>query len=207
MVQLIIYYKILQVFDINILGGLMMALFSKRDLINRADSVIQKGYFSKTASTILNESYNSFNQFKTYDIFLSHSYQDAKVILGLKGTLEDMGYEVYVDWIEDKQLDRGQVNAETANQLRHRMRNCKSLFFATSNNSSDSKWMPWELGYFDGFRRKVAILPINDSAYKQNTFEGQEYLGLYDYVIENYGYLTIKRLNGITKSFREWVSE
>lgn len=184
-----------------------MALFSRRDLIAKANSTIQKSYYSKSASTILNESYNSFNQFKTYDIFLSHSYQDAEVILGLKKALEDFGYEVYVDWIDDKQLSRDNVNAHTANQLRNRMKNCRSLFFATSENSSDSKWMPWELGYYDGFRGKVAILPINNSSYQKDTFEGQEYLGLYNYVIDNYGVLYIKYLNGTTKSFREWVSE
>jgi len=184
-----------------------LALFSRRDLINKANSVVQKSFNTKTASKILNESYNAYSPFKTYDIFLSHSYQDAEVILGLKNTLEEKGYEVYVDWIEDRQMSRENVNAQTANQLRNRMRNCRSLFFATSDNSSDSKWMPWELGYYDGYRGKVAILPINNSSYQKDTFEGQEYLGLYNYVIDNYGVLYIKYLNGASKSFREWVSE
>ena len=87
------------------------------------------------------------------------------------------------------------------------MRSCKSLFFATSDNSSNSKWMPWELGYYDGYRGKVAILPINASLYQKDSFEGQEYLGLYNYVIDNYGSLYIKYLNGSLKSFREWVFE
>ncbi|MFY2158400.1 toll/interleukin-1 receptor domain-containing protein [Cytobacillus firmus] len=184
-----------------------MALFSRRDLINKANSVIQKSYYAKSASTILIESYKAYSPLKTYDIFLSHSYQDAEVILGLKNTLEERGYEVYVDWIEDKQLSRGNVNAQTANQIRNRMRTCRSLFFATSDNSSDSKWMPWELGYYDGFRGKVAILPINNSSYQKDSFEGQEYLGLYNYVIDNHGFLYIKYLTGSIKSFREWVSE
>lgn len=184
-----------------------MALFSRRDLINKTNSVRQKSFSTKSASAILNESYKAYNPFKTYDIFLSHSYQDAEVILGLKYTLEEKGYEVYVDWIEDKQLSRDNVNAQTANQLRVRMRSCKSLFFATSDNSSNSKWMPWELGYYDGYKGKVAILPINDSLYQKDSFEGQEYLGLYNYVIDNYGSLYIKYLNGALKSFREWVSE
>lgn len=184
-----------------------MALFSRRDLINKANQTVQKSFYSKTASKILNESYNAYNPFKTYDIFLSHSYQDAEVILGLKNTLEERGYEVYVDWIEDRQMSRENVNARTANQLRIRMKTCRSLFFVTSDNSTDSKWMPWELGYFDGFKGKVAILPINNSSYQKDTYEGQEYLGLYNYVIDNYGLLYIRYLNGTLKGFKEWLSE
>lgn len=184
-----------------------MALFSRRDLINKANSDIQKSYYGKSASKILSESYNAYSPYKTYDVFLSHSYQDADVILGLKKTLEEKGYDVYVDWIDDNQMSRDNVNVRTANQLRNRMKSCKSLFFATSDNSSDSKWMPWELGYYDGYRGKVAILPINNSSYQKDSYEGQEYLGLYDYVIEDYGTLYIKYLKGESKPFREWISE
>jgi hypothetical protein len=61
------------------------------------------------------------------------------------------------------------------------MRNSQSLIFATSSASSQSKWMPWELGYFDGFKPGyVAILPLVPSTYSD--FKGQEYLGLYPYV-------------------------
>jgi hypothetical protein len=41
--------------------------------------------------------------------------------------------------------------------------------------------MPWELGFFDGYRPgQVAILPLVRTS--GETFEGQEYLGLYPYV-------------------------
>ena len=117
----------------------------------------------------------------TFDIFLSHSSLDAEVILGVKELLEGEGLTVYVDWIEDAQLDRSRVTAQTAELLRTRMRHSRSLIFATSETSSRSKWMPWELGYFDGFRPGfVAILPLVSSA--SADFSGQEYLGLYPYL-------------------------
>lgn len=75
---------------------------------------------------------------------------------------------------------------KTAEILRKRMVNCKSLFFATSDNSSDSIWMTWELGYFDGIKGKVAILPITDQVNNRNSYLGQEYLGLYSYVTKDY---------------------
>ena len=42
--------------------------------------------------------------------------------------------------------------------------------------------MPWELGYFDGLKGKVAILPIVDTPTFTEDYKGQEYLGLYYYV-------------------------
>jgi hypothetical protein len=112
-----------------------------------------------------------------FDVFLSHARLDAEVIAGVKRLLEGRRLSVYIDWIEDPQLDRTRVTPKTADQLRMRMRHCKSLIFATSNSSPSSKWMPWELGYFDGFKPgHVAVLPLVEAG---KGFTGQEYLGLY----------------------------
>jgi hypothetical protein len=65
--------------------------------------------------------------------------------------------------------------------LRLRMTSCKSMIFATSKASPDSKWMPWELGYFDGLRRGlIGILPLLGDY--ESSFKGQEYIGLYPQV-------------------------
>lgn len=113
---------------------------------------------------------------QTYDVFLSHAFEDAELIAGVKVLIEMQGLTVYVDWIEDPESDRGEVTARTADMLRGRMRHCNFLVFATSKASPNSKWMPWELGYFDGIRpNQIGILPIVES----QTFTGQEYIGLY----------------------------
>ena len=114
-------------------------------------------------------------------MFLSHSTSDAEIILGVKGVLEDYGKSVYVDWLEDPQLDRANVTSRTAEVIRRRMRQCKSLVYVHSVNSGTSKWMPWELGYFDGFRRTVAIFPVTATG---GNYRGQEYLGIYPYIDE-----------------------
>lgn len=124
---------------------------------------------------------------QTFDIFLSHAYADQAIVLGIYTLLAQSGFSVYVDWIHDRQLDRSVVSPATADVLRKRMRQCKSLFFVTTTNATNSKWMPWECGYFDGFDSKpmgeaaqhghVAILPVVEEG--QSTFKGQEYLGLY----------------------------
>ena len=89
-----------------------------------------------------------------------------------------MGQKVYVDWVVDPQLPRDSVTKETAKTLRDRMKQSSKLLYLATDNASSSKWMPWELGYFDGLKSgNVAILPLVDSAY--SSFQGQEYLGLY----------------------------
>lgn len=119
---------------------------------------------------------------KTFDIFLSHSFLDAKQILVIKDEIEKMGYSVYVDWIEDKHLERDNVTKKTAKILQRRMNQCKSLFYATTENYQESKWMPWEMGYFDGIKSKVAILPVLEIDPGDERYVGTEYLGLYPYV-------------------------
>jgi hypothetical protein len=121
---------------------------------------------------------------REFDIFLSHSYSDANVILGLKIEVERMGYSVYVDWVEDEQLERSDVNKHTADLLRKRMRQCRCLFFVTSTGSGFSKWMPWECGYFDGIKGRVAMCPISEQP-GVDEFKGQEYLDLYPYVTKD----------------------
>ena len=113
-----------------------------------------------------------------FDIFLSHSFHDAILIQGIRTLLEEQEWSVYVDWIDDPELDRTKVTKVTAQRLRERMTVSDSMIFATSASSPMSKWMPWELGYFDGLRDgRIAILPLVDRS--DTEYNGQEYLGLY----------------------------
>ncbi|WP_080236657.1 toll/interleukin-1 receptor domain-containing protein [Spirosoma rigui] len=167
-----------------------MSLFTAQQLTERARLEIRRvdnSYgqdFQKRSKTILAESRNSQsstnNLKKEFDIFLSHSSDDAEQVLGLKLIIEDLGHSVYIDWIDDPQLDRKKVDKATAKLLKHRMGKSKCLFYAFSENSNQSKWMPWELGYFDALKNKVAILPISQTAKPE--FKGTEYLGLYYYI-------------------------
>jgi hypothetical protein len=171
-----------------------VALFTESTIRARAQKEKQRpANLYKSNNQILNESVSSFNKFKTYDVFLSHSSKDSELILGVKATLEDMNYSVYVDWVDDPQLNRSNVNEATANLLRERMDASKSLFYVTTENAESSKWMPWECGYFDGVKEKVAILPIKQYSF-DNEYIGQEYLGLYPYCLKQNNTLQQPRL-------------
>ena len=133
---------------------------------------------------ILNESLQEQKKRNNFDIFLSHSLKDKQLILGIKELIEESGYSVYIDWVDDPQLDRANVNVQTADILRIRMKQSKFLVYVDSNNSTTSKWMPWELGYFDGYKsNSIGILPIRSNS--QGTYLGQEYLGLYPKLEKN----------------------
>jgi hypothetical protein len=103
----------------------------------------------------------------------------------MKLLLEKQGFSVYVDWDTDAHLDRSTVSKETAVLLRTRMRQSKSLLYLATENAGASKWMPWELGYFDGLRNGgVAVLPLVDQ--EDGKFPRQEYLALYPVVTKDF---------------------
>ncbi|MBM3603254.1 MAG: TIR domain-containing protein [Alphaproteobacteria bacterium] len=155
-----------------------MTTFTESRIRQRAQ---RKTGIYRNATAVLKEEVASAKAKSSFDIFLSHSTSDAEIILGVKGVLEDYGKTVYVDWLEDPQLDRSRVTPATAETIRGRMRQCRSLVYVHSVNSGSSKWMPWELGYFDGFNGAVVILPVTRSG---ESFQGQEYLGIYPYIDE-----------------------
>lgn len=164
-----------------------MPLFSRkflRQFIEKA-GITDISEFSKTASKKLIAESKKFDSEKSYDIFLSHSYLDAAEIYILKTIIESFGFSIYVDWIENGVFNRNSVTKETAKLLKDRIVNCRCLFFTTSENSPKSVWMPWELGYFDGQKGKVAILPISKEFTDTEKYIGQEYLGLYPYITIN----------------------
>lgn len=155
----------------------------------------------KTATAALNESRQTTRT--DFDIFLSHSRLDADAIFGVKRILERAGRSVYVDWIDDPQMDRSNVTVATAEQLRRRMRQSRSLFYVHSGNATRSRWMPWELGYFDGFNGNVAILPLVNSP-NLTEYRGEEFLGLYAYVDITNGIVYVRRNRFTSAGFETW---
>ena len=140
---------------------------------------VDRDILAKSASRVLREERENFQE-RPYDVFLSHSHVDSKDVLGLCRLLrKQYGLDVYVD-VDDEELDGDDVTRVTARVLRKRMKACRSLFYAASVNAVSSKWMPWELGYFDGLKSAVAVLPISDDS--EESYKGQEYLALYPYI-------------------------
>jgi len=118
----------------------------------------------------------------TYDIFLSHNINDKKVVKGLWIYLAKLGYTVYIDWIFDYEVNRANINRNTADMLKSRMKICHSMFYLVTPNSKQSIWTPWECGFFERQNGKIAICPILE---RKNIREYEEsgFLSLYPYVL------------------------
>ncbi|HEY1430492.1 MAG TPA: tetratricopeptide repeat protein [Stellaceae bacterium] len=76
-----------------------------------------------------------------YDISLSHAYCDRERIAEARDRIIKEGYTVYVDWIEDADLERASADRRTAERLRRRMRRGGALFYAVSSRAKISRWM------------------------------------------------------------------
>ncbi len=154
-----------------------MAFLTETEVRRRAAQVMQRR--QKSAGSILFEDTASTHQ--RFDVFLSHSSAEPEhILLGIKAMLEDRQLSVYVDKYSDPQLSPEDVTPDTANLLRDRMRSSNVLIYVYSQHSKASRWMPWELGFFDGLKGAVGILPITLD--REDEFEREEYLGLYPYV-------------------------
>jgi hypothetical protein len=133
---------------------------------------------SMDSAAVLKESVLAAKETERFDIFLCHSIRDAEIVQGAKKILEDHGLSIYVDWIVDPYMDRAAVTADTARILRGRMRQASSLLYLYSGNATRSRWMPWELGFFDGINGSVGVLPV-ESDFGEIDFSKEEFLGLY----------------------------
>lgn len=92
--------------------------------------------------------------------------------------LENHGAAVYVDEIDPQMPPY--TTKETAGILRERIHQTRRFVLLTSDNSKDSRWVPWELGIADGCKgySRIALFPAADSASDQD-WASWEYLGLY----------------------------
>lgn len=124
-----------------------------------------------------------------FDVFISHKKEDIDIAKRLQARIDQLGYKCYVD-AQDKGLSeaekRGDGHLALPLRLREKLRNCLSLIYVCSPKSPLSRWMPWELGFFDGRYDKSAagIYLTEDVVEKGAGQDGaisaiQEYLNLY----------------------------
>lgn len=161
-----------------------MSLLSESKARSRARQATGAGVVSFSGSEgiakVLDEQMKKQAGLASYDVFLSHAYDDRELVLGVTLMIEDLGYSVFLDWRDDPSLDRKHVTPATATKLREKMRASKCLFYSITPNAPESAWMKWELGFKDGHNNRTAILPIDDSM--GDDFGGQQFLGIYPYV-------------------------
>ena len=153
-----------------------------------------------TPQDLVKAIYNSpLEQMKHYDLFLSHSYKDKDKLIELKDSLNAIGLNVYMDWVNDKdELLRDLTCAETAKVITERIKASKAILYVHTNSSLDSKWTPWELGFASALNMPILV-------YRPEPTENEpEYLQLYIPVVLEEGQLLV----GIEKTdIKKWLKK
>ena len=132
-----------------------------------------------TPHDLLKAIYNSpLEQMKHYDLFLSHSYRDKDKLIELKNTLNTLGINVYMDWVNDKdELLRTLTSKDTAMVITERIKASKAILYVHTSSSMDSKWTPWELGFAYAIGKPVLVYRTEASS------DAPEYLQLYESIV------------------------
>lgn len=108
-------------------------------------------------------------------IFLSHSHKDRDLIKPAIAFLRSHGVSIYVDWMDEGMPDV--VSGETAKKIKSKIREQKKFLVIVTENSKDSRWVPWELGFADPVKGMdhIATFPIAE----KSDFTQNEYLKIY----------------------------
>lgn len=80
------------------------------------------------------------SDYAQFDIFLSYRNADIEIALGVHTDLVRRGYKVYLDRVMDPHLQRENVTAATAEQIRKRLMQAKSVFYIATDNAEGSNW-------------------------------------------------------------------
>lgn len=155
----------------------------------------------ETPDDLIHSIYNSqLEQMKKYDLFLSHSSFDSELLLSLKSVLNHCNINVYVDWVSDRNaLKRELTNANTAKTIIERLKSSKALLYIHTQASQNSKWTPWELGFFHALKGKICI-------YNPNNIEKAPYLDIYPTAILENGNFFVEAEDGRVL-IKQWIDE
>jgi hypothetical protein len=86
------------------------------------------------------------------DVFISHKAEDTAKAKQLQSLIKSWSFDCWID-ADDQELQRIRASNDPrrmAEHIRQSLRDCRVLLYAFSLNSGRSRWMPWELGFFDG---------------------------------------------------------
>lgn len=108
--------------------------------------------------------------------FLCHSHKDKNLVEGLQNLLNESGWNLYIDWLDEELLEPPDKN--TASKIKYKIGQLNWFLFLATANSTGSRWCPWEIGYADADKRheNILIIPTEDDS---GRWHGNEYLQLY----------------------------
>jgi hypothetical protein len=150
--------------------------------------IFEKGSFSKYSQIRLDEArttvlaHSQYGASKT-TVFISHKHDDLEDLKGVLGFLQKTyGVKVYID-SKDPTMPKV-TSAETALNIRERIKQCDKFILLATNDAIESKWCNWELGYGDAqkFKKHIALFPMKPRGAYDSQYKGSEYMNIYPYI-------------------------
>lgn len=149
--------------------------------------IFEQGDFSRCSKRSLENATSPILEHSQFlaktTVFISHKHDDLEDLQGVLGFLEDE-YKVKV-YIDNKDYSMPiTTSAETAVNLKDRIRKCDRFILLATNGAIESKWCNWELGFGDAnkFPDKIAIFPLKPKGAYDFQYKGNEYMRIYPYI-------------------------
>lgn len=176
-------------------------------------SIFEQGSLSAYSQVRLDDSRSPILEHSQYGarkttVFISHKHDDLDDLKGLLGFLENRyGVKVYID-SRDPSMPKT-TSAQTALNIRERIKGCDKFILLATNGAIESKWCNWELGYGDAqkFKKHIALYPIKPHGSQNNAYKGSEYMNIYPHIVFSDGTDTYKSGKLIARGYYVWREE
>lgn len=151
-------------------------------------TIFEQGSFHAYSQVRLDESMSPVIEHSQYGkraitVFISHKHDDLEDLKGVLGFLtHNYGVSVYID-SQDPTMPKV-TSAQTALNIKNRIKACNKFILLATNNAIDSKWCNWELGYGDAHKYKdnIALFPMKPKGSFDSSYKGSEYMSIYPYI-------------------------
>ncbi len=191
-------------------------------------SIFDQGWFQSYSNIRLDDSMSPIIEYSQYGarkitVFISHKHDDLDDLKGILGFLESTyGVKVYID-SQDSSMPK-LTSAQTALNIRERIKQCNKFILLATNGAIESKWCNWELGYGDAqkYKQHIALFPMKPKGSQDIEYKGSEYMSIYPHICyymgnEKYSdgtpinrgyYVRTKKENGSYSiiSLRDWLN-
>lgn len=176
-------------------------------------SIFEQGSLSAYSQVRLDDSRSPILEHSQYGarkitVFISHKHDDLDDLKGLLGFLENRyGVKVYID-SRDPSMPKT-TSAQTALNIRERIKGCDKFILLATNGAIESKWCNWELGYGDAqkFKKHIALYPIKPHGSQNNAYKGSEYMNIYPHIVFSDGTDTYESGKLIARGYYVWREE
>lgn len=151
-------------------------------------AIFEQGSLARYSQVRLDESMSPVLEHSQYGarkttVFISHKHDDLDDLKGLLGFLErEYGVRVYID-SRDPSMPKI-TSAQTALNIRERIKGCNKFILLATNGAIESKWCNWELGYGDAhkFKKNIALFQMKPQNTSDGAYKGSEYMSIYPYI-------------------------